>query len=101
MQVAPSGTRLLLEVTAGARHAAFPDGFNEWRGRIGVRVRAPAQEGQANAEVVACVAAFFAMARSHVHLESGAQDSRKSLLLEGLSKQDVEERLQTMLEVGP
>lgn len=90
--------RLLVEVSAGAKEARFPDGFNEWReGRIGVRVRAPAQEGRANEEVVKAVAAFFAHPTGRIHLESGRLDSRKSLLVLGLAKADVEARLEPLL----
>lgn len=71
---APGGCALLLEATPGAKQAAFPAGFNPWRGRIGIAVRAAAQDGQANAEVVAAVAAFFGVP---ARLASGATDRRK------------------------
>jgi uncharacterized protein (TIGR00251 family) len=82
--------RLLLEVTPSARTSQFPAGFNPWRGRIGIRVRAPAQEGRANQEVVASVAAFFRVPAARVAVESGHLDSRKSLLVMGLGKGDAE-----------
>jgi uncharacterized protein (TIGR00251 family) len=100
VQHAAGGTRLLLEATAGARTAAFPDSFTPWRGRIGVRVRAAAQEGRANREVVAAVAAFFGLPGHQVRLESGAQDARKSLLLEGIGKAQAEALLAPRLEVA-
>jgi uncharacterized protein (TIGR00251 family) len=99
VQEAPPGVRLLVEVSAGAREARFPDGFNPWRGRIGLRVRAPAQEGRANQEVVASVAAFFGVPGARVALEAGHLDARKSLLVAGVGKAAAEARLEGAL--GP
>lgn len=90
VQQLPHAVRLLVEVSAGAKVARFPDGFNPWRGRIGVRVRAPAQEGRANAEVCASVAAFFGVPAARVAVEAGHLDSRKSLLVEGVAKAGAE-----------
>ena len=84
---APGGVLLFVEVAAGARQAAFPDGFNPWReGRIGVRVKAPAEAGLANAEVVQAVAAFFGVPGANLTVESGATQSRKTLAIAGLPR---------------
>jgi uncharacterized protein len=83
---APGGARLLIDVTPGAKQERFPDGFNPWRGRIGLRVRAPAQEGAANADVVRVLAAFFRHPTARVHIESGALDRRKAVRLMGLDR---------------
>jgi len=84
VQPTEAGFRLLLEAHPGARRAAFPDGFNAWRGRIGVAVRAPPQEGKANREVVALVADFFGVPRAGVAVELGVSDSRKVVAVTGL-----------------
>ena len=94
VEAAPGGTRLLLDVTPGAKEARFPDGFEPWRKRIGLRVRAPAQEGAANADVVRALAAFFRHPTARVHLESGATDRRKAVLLMGLDRAAVLAALQ-------
>jgi uncharacterized protein len=79
--------RLKVEATPGARDARFPDGFNPWRdGRIGVRVREAAVDGQANAAIVAAVADALGVAASRVHLEAGAADRRKTLRVDGLER---------------
>jgi uncharacterized protein (TIGR00251 family) len=83
---APGGARLLLDVTPGAKEARFPDGFEPWRKRIGMRVRSPAQDGEANADVVRGLAAFFGHPTARVHLESGAADRRKAVRLMGLDR---------------
>lgn len=86
VEEAPGGARLLLDVSPGARQARFPDGFEPWRKRIGMKVRAPAQEGEANAEVVRALAGFFGHPTARVHIESGAADRRKAVRLMGLDR---------------
>ncbi len=82
------GCALLLEVTPGARERRFPAGFNQWRGRIGVRVPAPPEGGKANKEVVAAVARFFGVPPARVTLESGHGDRRKRVAVAGLARDD-------------
>lgn len=85
VRASPGGTDLLVEVAAGAKEARFPDGSNPWRdGRIGIRVRAAAQEGRANGEVVATVARFFGVPASRVSITQGPAGSRKTVHIEGL-----------------
>jgi uncharacterized protein (TIGR00251 family) len=86
VEEASGGARLLLAVTPGAKEARFPDGFDPWRGRIGLRVKAPAQEGAANVDVVRALAAFFRHPTARVHVESGALDRRKAVRLMGLDR---------------
>lgn len=93
------GCRLLLEATPGARHASFPAGFDPWRGRIGIKVAAPAQEGRANVEVVGTVAAYFGLPASRVSIAAGAGDRRKGVDLP-LGRDEALARLAVDLEGG-
>lgn len=102
VEAVPGGARLLVEVAAGARAARLPDGDNPWRNRVailGIRVRAPAQEGRANEQALARLAAFFGVPRSQVLQESGAADSRKALLVQGVDQAAAEALLHASLEV--
>lgn len=76
---APAGCDILVDVTPGARDPAFPAGFDPWRGRIAVRVRAQAQGGDANRELAETVAAFFGLAAGDVAIAAGHQGRRKRL----------------------
>ncbi len=99
VQDVPGGVRLLLEVAAGAKAARFPDGFNPWReGRIGIRVKAPAQEGRANEEVIRTLAAFFEHPTARIHIEAGQTDARKALRLQGITREAAVARLSPLLE---
>ncbi len=97
VQRAPDGVQLRLEVSAGAKEARFPAGYNEWRERIGIRVHAPAQEGRANQEVREMAFAFFDVARADVVLVAGLTDARKTLLLRGSVRDDALARLAVVL----
>lgn len=89
----PHGTRISLEVTAGAKNAAFPSGYNAWRKAIGCRVTAPALEGRANKAVIALVAATLEVPASSISIQSGAATSQKKVLVFGLKKDVVVNRL--------
>lgn len=87
------GCRLDLDVHPGRRRAAFPTGLHPWRRRIGIDVRAPAQEGKANREVLAAVASFFQVPGAKVLLVSGAKDGRKVVDVQDLSLEEACRRL--------
>ncbi|NMB78259.1 MAG: YggU family protein [Methanomicrobiales archaeon] len=91
------GTVLAIEVTAGAKTASFPAGYNEWRKMIGCRVTAPALEGRANKAVMALVAQRLDVPASSVSILSGATSSQKRVLVTGLCRNEVVARL---LEAG-
>lgn len=93
IQPVEGGVRLLLEASPGAGHTRFPDGFNPWRGRLGIRVREPARDGRATEAVLEVLADFFGLASTQVILESGALDSRKNVLLLGAEAGAVRARL--------
>jgi uncharacterized protein len=87
------GVVIALEVTAGAKEAVFPSGYNEWRRTIGCRVSAPALEGRANKAVLLLVAGKLMVPASSVSILSGATSSQKRVLVAGISKQDILTRL--------
>ncbi len=87
------GTVISIEVTAGAKTATFPYGYNEWRRAIGCRVTAPALEGKANRAILDIVAESLMVPGSSVSIESGAMSSQKKVLVRGLLKKEVLERI--------
>jgi len=83
------GTVIAIEVTAGAKEAVFPSGYNEWRRTIGCRVPAPALEGRANKAVLSLIAEKLGVPASSVSILSGAASSQKRVLVAGIGKQDL------------
>ena len=87
------GTLIAIEVTTGARSEAFPAGYNEWRKMIGCRVSAPALDGKANRAVIELVSAYLGVPSSSVSIRSGATSSQKRVLVTGMRKKDLIDRL--------
>lgn len=87
------GTRIAIEVTAGAKVASFPAGYNEWRKAIGCRVTAPALEGRANKAIMTLIAEKLKVPASSVSIHAGATSSLKKVLVTGMVKEAVRERL--------
>jgi uncharacterized protein (TIGR00251 family) len=87
------GIVIALEVTAGTKEASFPAGYNEWRRSIGCRVPAPAIEGRANKAILRLVAEKLGIPASAVSIVSGAVSSQKRVLVTGISRQQVLDRL--------
>jgi len=77
------GAVLTIEVSAGAKRAVFPSGYNEWRKAVGCFVRAPAQEGKANREVIVIIAETLGIPRRKVRILAGETSSLKKVLVEG------------------
>lgn len=94
---AQGGTLLEVEVVPGSRESRFPCGFNAWRGRLEAKVRAPPEDGKANAELVALVAAALAVPTSAVRVTSGQTSRRKGLTIAGLTPEAVAGRLAPLL----
>lgn len=79
-----NGAVLTIEVSPGAKRAVFPSGYNTWRKALGCSVRAPAQEGKANREVIAIIAERLEISRRYVRILSGETSSIKRILIEGV-----------------
>jgi uncharacterized protein len=87
------GAVIAIEVTAGAKEAVFPAGYNEWRRCIGCRVTAPALEGRANKAVLNLVAGRLGVPVSSISIASGATSSQKRVLVAGMNRQQIVDRL--------
>ena len=87
------GTIIALEVTTGAKNDSFPAGYNMWRKTIGCRVTAPAIEGKANRAIIMLVSEMLAVPAITVSIQSGATSSQKRVLVTGMNKKDLLDRL--------
>ena len=87
------GTTIALEVITGAKNDSFPAGCNVWRKTISCRVTAPAVEGKANRAVITLVSEILAVPATSVSIQSGATSSQKRVLVRGLNKNDLLDRL--------
>jgi uncharacterized protein (TIGR00251 family) len=90
---ARDGVALEVEVVPGSRESRFPCGFNAWRGRIEAKVRAPPEDGKANAELCGLVAEALGVPGSAVSVSAGATSRRKTVGVRGLTAGAAVERL--------
>lgn len=82
---------LFVSVAASAREARFPDGYDPWRKRIGVRVTAPPSDGLANREVCAIVRDF--LGATVVEVQGGHTSVLKTLRVVGPTREEALRRL--------
>lgn len=82
LQDAGGKTRLLLEVKPAAKKELFPTDFDEWRGRWGLAVKAPAQDGKANQAVIKVVAKALGLRMEDVVLVSGPTSRQKDVVVD-------------------
>lgn len=87
MKAATLGVVIDVEVVPGSRESVFPAGYNPWRNRIEAKVKAPPEDGKANAEL--CRLAEAALGVGRVSVKSGATSRRKTLLVEGATVNEV------------
>jgi len=90
------GTVIAIEVTPAAKTSAFPAGFNPWRKTIGCRVTAPAAGGKANRAVISLIAERCGITESRVSIRSGSTSGQKRILVTGMDKEALCERLKSL-----
>jgi hypothetical protein len=69
-------TLIDVTVSAGAKEAKIPAGFNEWRKTIEIRVRSQAKEGKANNEIINEMKRIF---QTDVEIVKGTKSNQKTL----------------------
>lgn len=97
VKASKEGVALDVEVVPGSRESRFPAGFNEWRGRLEAKVRAPPTEGQANAELARLVADALGVPAARVRVTSGHASRRKTLTVDGVGVEAAVARLAGLL----
>lgn len=90
------GVVLSISVTAGARQNAFPRGYNPWRCTILCQVAAPAVDGRANKAVIEVLAERLGVPAQDVRILSGAHAPQKKVLVRGVKREAIEERLRQL-----
>ncbi len=86
---ASGGTVIDIEASPGAKETKVPAGYNPWRKRILVKLKAPPERGKANGELVDSLARLLGVSSVRIEIMSGATDSRKSLKINGMAPEEV------------
>jgi hypothetical protein len=88
-----------IEVQPGSRRSGVV-GYDEWRGRFRVAVRAPPEKGKANEEVVEVIAAALGVPPSAVSVVRGHTSRRKTVEVRDLTDGEIVRRLRDVLGAG-
>ena len=88
------GVAIEVEVVPGSSESRFPAGYNEWRKRIEAKVKAPPEEGKANAELTSLVADAVGVPGARVRVTTGHASRRKTVAVLGASLAQVAEALE-------
>lgn len=87
-----------LEVTPGSKVIQVPSGYNEWRKRIEVKITQAAQKGKANEQIIEEMSALFNVSSSRVSIDNGMTSSKKTVRVDGVLLEAVQEILETKLK---
>lgn len=68
-------------------------GYDEWRKRIKISVKAQAKDGKANAELVSLLSEILGAVASNIQITSGHTSGRKRVLVKDISKELLMEKL--------
>jgi uncharacterized protein (TIGR00251 family) len=90
---APDGAVIDLEASPGAKETKVPAGYNQWRKRLLVKLKAPPERGKANEELIDALARLLNVPPASIEITSGATNSRKSVRVRGMAREDVVEAL--------
>lgn len=86
---ASDGTIVDFEVSPGAKETKVPAGYNEWRKRIEVKLKAPPEKGKANEELIGALSALLGVPAARIAITAGAINSKKSIKILGITREDV------------
>ncbi len=92
----PEGTVIAVLVTPGAKDARLFCSFHPWRNALECHIHSPAQKGKANRELVERCAEWFSVPVRSISILSGEGSSRKRILIRGVSRKWVLDRLSSL-----
>ena len=84
---------LEIEVQPGSSRQGIV-GFNQWRGRLQVAVKAEAQQGKANIAVCKVISTLL---KAEVKVISGHTSRQKKVSIEGLKTPEIIQRLEGLI----
>jgi len=89
VRAVPDGTVIDFDVSPNARQTQVPSGYNEWRKRLEAKLKAPPEKGRANEELINALSALLGVPEMAIEITSGARDSKKSVRVAGLRRDDI------------
>ena len=93
----PDGTIIDFEVSPGAMETKVPAGYNQWRKRILIKLKAQPERGKANEELIEALSSLFQVPSARIQITSGATNSRKSVKVKGFDRADAVKTLGSLI----
>ncbi len=87
-----NGLMIDVEVSPGSSESRIT-GYNEWRKRITMKVRAPPEKGKANSEVVEVIASAFGVPEASIEVVAGHTSAQKTVVIYGLGLEEARAKL--------
>lgn len=87
IKAAANGVVIDIEVTPGSKRTCISGGYNPWRKRIEVKLSENAQKGKANEQLVESFSSLFGVREADVSIIAGLRNTKKSVLLTGVSRE--------------
>lgn len=93
LQVTKEGVLLQLHVIPGSADSVFPAGYNPWRNRLEMKVKAEATHNKANDEVRETIASFFHCSQKNISISSGQKTREKTIVIRNITKETMMKKL--------
>lgn len=85
------GILITIEVKPGARITGI-EGIDEWRDCINVKLKARAEKGKANKELIQLLSSILSLPSSNIIIVGGKKSRQKSIKILGLKAEEVARR---------
>lgn len=92
------GALLNISVTPNSESVVFPSDINKWRKSLGIKVSSPAKDNRANKDVIEIISNFFGRPIKDVFVVSGSKKKNKTILIKGVTKKYITEKLRESLD---
>ena len=84
VKIVDNGILIDIEVSTGSNKFEIT-GYDEWRDRIGIKIKSNPIKGKANKEIIN---EFSKLTKRHIEIISGQKSKKKTIKIEGISKKD-------------
>jgi len=85
----PQGCVISFEIVPGSSQLEVPSGFNPWRKSLEAHLTEEPLRGKANRQLVQSLAKTLGISEQNVELLSGHKSARKTVLVNGISSDEV------------
>lgn len=91
------GVLIKIHVIPGSSKSVFPSGYNEWKKRVEIKVKAEAKENKANIEVVKTIAEYFDHPAKNILIIHGQKSRDKTVAIKQINVSDTCKKIEESL----